>query len=70
MKELGDGIPYIGQTIVFKEISENPYFAYAGREILLIIKFIVNSLKEFDDGFFPFGCIHDLGHYFDNSIGQ
>ncbi|WP_162497524.1 M60 family metallopeptidase [Aureibaculum marinum] len=70
MEELVGGKPYNGKTIVFKESPENPYFAYAGQEIILNTKFVKKAIEEFDDGIFPFGWIHEMGHDFDDGIGQ
>lgn len=70
MKELVGGVPYGGRMIIYKESPDNPYFAYAGREIILNTKFVGGSLREFDDGLLPFGWIHEMGHDFDDSIGQ
>ena len=70
MEELVGGKPYNGKTIVFKESPENPYFAYAGQEIILNTKFVSKAVAEFDDGIFPFGWIHEMGHDFDDGIGQ
>ena len=70
MEELVGGVPYDGQTIVFKESVENPYFAYAGREIILNTKFVGNAIEEFEEGIFPFGWIHEMGHDFDDVIGE
>lgn len=70
MEELVGGVPYDGQTIVFKESVENPYFAYAGQEIILNTKFVGNAIEEFEEGIFPFGWIHEMGHDFDDVIGE
>lgn len=70
MEDLVGGKPYGGKTIVFKESPENPYFAYAGQEIILNTKFVENSIKEFESGLLPFGWIHEMGHDFDEGIGQ
>ena len=70
MEELVGGTPYNGRTIVFKESVDNPYFAYAGQEIILNTKFVGKSVQEFEDGIFPFGWIHEMGHDFDDGIGQ
>ena len=70
MEELVGGSPYEGKTIVFTESVENPYFAYAGQKIILNTKFVGKSIEEFEDGIFPFGWIHEMGHDFDDGIGQ
>lgn len=70
MEELVGGTPYKGKTIVFKESVENPYFAYAGQEIILNTKFVDKSVNEFEEGIFPFGWIHEMGHDFDDGIGE
>ncbi|MEB8344732.1 M60 family metallopeptidase [Flavobacteriaceae bacterium KMM 6898] len=70
MEELVGGTPYDGKTIVFKESVENPYFAYAGQEVILNTKFVENAVKEFEEGIFPFGWIHEMGHDFDDGVGE
>jgi len=70
MEDLVGGQPYGGGIITFKESPQNPYFAYAGKDIILNTDFVGGSVAEFESGIYPFGWIHEMGHDFDDGIGH
>ncbi len=57
--------PYEGQTVIFKECPEHPYWAYAGNPVVLNTRFVESTLADFDKGVLSFGWVHELGHDFD-----
>ena len=70
MYKLTGNRPYNSANVLFKECPENPYFAYAGNPIVFNEKFVENSAKRMDRGEFDFGWVHELGHDFDDVIGN
>lgn len=69
MIELTGEHPFGGAKMVYREAPEHPYWAYAGREMILNTKFVGESVKGLDQGLVPFGWIHEVGHNFDEAIG-
>jgi Peptidase M60, enhancin and enhancin-like len=69
MADLTGGRPYDGNTVVLKESPEHPYWAYAGREIILNTRYVGSTLADFDKGLMSFGWVHEMGHDFDDGIG-
>ncbi len=61
--------PFGGALMVYRESPEHPYWAYAGREMVLNTKFVGESVRGFDEGLVPFGWVHKVGHNFDEAIG-
>ena len=61
--------PYGGSLMVYLEAPEHPYWAYAGREMVLNTKFVGESVQGLDAGLVPFGWVHEVGHNFDEAIG-
>ncbi|MDR3688916.1 MAG: M60 family metallopeptidase [Fimbriimonas sp.] len=57
--------PFNGQKMVFKECPAHPWWAYAGKEMILNGDYVAQTLKEFDDGLLSFGWVHEVGHNFD-----
>jgi len=70
MADLTGGRPYDGNTVVLKESPEHPYWAYAGQEIILNTRYIGSTLGDFDKGLMSFGWVHEMGHDFDDGIGE
>lgn len=70
MFELTGRRPYNGDRVALKECPRNPYFAYAGNPIVLNGAHVLNSVKSFDNDRVDFGWIHEMGHDFDDVIGQ
>lgn len=70
MEELTGGLPYDGNRVIFKESVEHSYWAYAGQEIILNTNFVESTLKDFDNGLLSFGWVHEMGHDFDDGIGE
>jgi len=70
MEELTGGRPYDGNTITLKESPPHPYWAYAGQSIILNTDYVGSTLKDFDEGLMSFGWVHEMGHDFDDGIGD
>ncbi len=70
MLDLTGNRPFNGERMALKESPRNPYFAYAGNPIILNTAFVLNSAKSFDGDQVDFGWVHEMGHDFDNGIGQ
>lgn len=57
--------PFNGEKMVFKECPPHPWWAYAGKEMILNGDYVAQTLKEFDEGLLSFGWVHEVGHNFD-----
>lgn len=57
--------PFDGAKMIFKESPAHPYWAYAGKEMILNTDYVEATLKEFDEGLISFGWVHEVGHNFD-----
>lgn len=57
--------PFNGEKMVFKECPPHPWWAYAGKEMILNGDYVGQTLQEFDDGILCFGWVHEVGHNFD-----
>lgn len=57
--------PFNGEKMVFKESPAHPWWAYAGKEMILNTDYVGQTLKEFDEGLISFGWVHEVGHNFD-----
>ncbi|CAN5431771.1 hypothetical protein BH11ARM1_BH11ARM1_09710 [soil metagenome] len=57
--------PFGGETMIFKESPAHPYWAYAGKEMILNTDYVADTLKDFDNGIVAFGWVHEVGHNFD-----
>jgi hypothetical protein len=62
--------PFGGKLMVYREAPEHPWWAYAGQEMILNTKFVGQTLKDFDNGILSFGWVHEVGHNFDDGIGD
>jgi hypothetical protein len=70
MEDLTGGRPYNKNFLVIKESPPHPWWAYAGNPIILNCKYVNSTLKDFNEGLPSFGWIHEMGHDFDDGIGQ
>lgn len=70
MEELTGSRPYGGDLMIIKECPANPYFAYAGNPIVLNTNFVGTSLETLDSHQVDFGWVHEMGHDFDDGLGQ
>jgi hypothetical protein len=70
MIELTGQHPFGGKLMVFKESPTHPWWAYAGQEMILNTDYVGETLKNFDNGILAFGWIHEVGHNFDDGIGD
>ncbi len=70
MGELTGGWPYDGRTIHLREAPENIAWAYAGETIILNTLFVEETLKDCDEGLLSFGWTHEMGHDFDDPMGD
>lgn len=57
--------PFNGERMVYKESPAHPWWAYAGKEMILNTDYVAETLKGFDDGHISFGWVHEVGHNFD-----
>jgi hypothetical protein len=57
--------PFDGERMIYKESPAHPWWAYAGKEMILNTDYVGSTLKEFDEGYLSFGWIHEVGHNFD-----
>lgn len=57
--------PFGGKLMVFKEAPAHPWWAYAGKEMVLNTNYVGSTLKDFDNGIMSFGWVHEVGHNFD-----
>jgi hypothetical protein len=57
--------PFGGARMIFKESPAHPWWAYAGKEMILNTDYVGATLKDFDDGILVFGWVHEVGHNFD-----
>lgn len=62
--------PFGGKLMVFKESPPHPWWAYAGQEMILNTDFVAGTVKDFDAGILSFGWIHEVGHNFDDTLGD
>ena len=62
--------PYNGDTVIIQESPAHPWYAYAGNPIVMSTACMEGFVKEINDGIMPFGWIHELGHDFDDGIGE
>jgi len=70
MQNLTANSPFKGEKMILKECPENPYFAYAGNPIVLNTGFVPKSVERFDNNEIDFGWVHEMGHNFDDEIGE
>jgi hypothetical protein len=57
--------PFGGARMIYLEAPPHPYWAYAGKEMILNTDYVGSTLKDFDDGLISFGWVHEVGHNFD-----
>lgn len=65
MQELTGYTPYDGHVLVYRELPDNPSWAYAGDPIMINTRFVASTLEEWQRGEISFGWIHEMGHCFD-----
>jgi hypothetical protein len=70
MENLTGGRPYNKNFLVIKESPPHPWWAYAGNPIIMNCTYMESTLKDFSEGLPSFGLIHEMGHDFDDGIGQ
>ncbi|MFR9523790.1 MAG: M60 family metallopeptidase [Rikenellaceae bacterium] len=70
MQDLTSNTPYNGDLMILLEAPENPYYAYAGNPIVMNTKFVAKAAATFDNDLVEFGWVHEMGHDFDDVIGN
>jgi hypothetical protein len=70
MTDLTGERPFGGKRMIFKEAPAHPWWAYAGREMILNTDYVEETVKDFDRGILSFGWIHEVGHNFDDVLGK
>jgi len=70
MRDLTGNTPYQGRRIIYTEAPPNPYWAYAGESITLNTDYVGSTIEDFNKGIISFGWVHEMGHDFDDGIGQ
>lgn len=70
MRDLTGNTPYKGRRIIYTESPANPYWAYAGESITLNTNYVGSTIQDFNKGLISFGWVHEMGHDFDDGIGQ
>jgi hypothetical protein len=70
MRDLTGNTPYQGRRIIYTESPPNPYWAYAGESITLNTDYVGSTIQDFNKGLISFGWVHEMGHDFDDGIGQ
>ncbi|MBN1919584.1 MAG: hypothetical protein JW889_16940 [Verrucomicrobia bacterium] len=62
--------PYNGDYVLIRESPSHPWYAYAGNPIVMSSRSLKGFVEDIDAGFMPFGWTHELGHDFDDVIGE
>ena len=70
MWNLTGGRPYNDALVIYKECPAHPWWAYAGNPIVLNYNFVESTVDDYNNELPSFGWIHELGHDFDDGIGQ
>ena len=70
MMELTGHRPFKGALSKIEETPNAYAWAYAGNPIVLTMDFVPQTLEEFKQGIMSFGWTHEMGHNFDDEIGE
>ena len=62
--------PYGGRKMIFTEAPPHPWWAYSGEKMILNTDHVGSTIKDFDEGILSFGWVHEVGHNFDEKIGD
>lgn len=65
MKDLTGYKPFDGKMQIIQECPPHPWWAYAGNPVVCNTDYVGTTIEEINDGYIPFGWVHEVGHNFD-----
>lgn len=65
MKELTGYRPFDGKMQIIQECPAHPWWAYAGNPVVCNTDYVGTTIDEINEGYIPFGWVHEVGHNFD-----